>query len=858
MTYPFAVFGLAAAALVQVAQPAPAQPAPAQPAQAELDTLALEIGYRFAVLDNRPSDCPGGGGCFVSEIAITMPDRLPAAMADAPLEIRFGYVSRMLSVESDAFTHRLINGDLNALARKPGVRLQAGKTYRVRLVGAGHFFSRFHVMPNAYLVLGALAPRVIAATRPAVDAATGLETLPFVAPMRDEARFATASPEDKTVWLTPERAFARYAAQGGAASPDVAIVPLPMKAVRPAGAPIDVAGGFDLRPSTVDRTGIAAALDAVTGANARPGRTPLTIRIAAKGTIAPEGYRLVAGDGRIDVVAADRAGVNHALRSLAQQIAADGGTLRPIRIEDAPRFAFRGLHIDVARNFHSKSEILKLLEQMAVYKLNTLHLHLGDDEGWRLQIKALPELTEIGGYRCLDPEERLCLQPQLGADPDRGAATNGFLSQDEYLEILRAAKARDIEVIPSLDMPGHSRSTIRSMEVRFQRLTAAGKPAEAARYRLVEPGDTTDYRSIQNYDDNTLNVCLDATYAFLDTVVGEIAAMHRLAGTPLKTYHIGADETAGAWTRSPACIAMMAKTGIKPEKLGAHFIERVSASLARRGIGVAGWSDGLGHTAVANMPKAVQSNIWGGLYTGGVAEAHGQANRGWKIVLSMPDAAYFDMPNAVDPEERGYDWAAREITGFDAFSFMPENLPANAALRTDILSRPARIEDAPALNPGRGIAGLQAQVWSETVRSDAQVDYMLFPRLLALAERAWHRADWEVPYAAGTAYAYGDPRVDRAAIVRDWRGFAARVAAQFPALDAAGVAYRLAPPGARIANATLEANTEYPGTTIEYRTGGEGWRRYTGPVAVTGAVTMRSRSPDGKRASRSIVVGEAK
>src|SRR3712207_4685686 len=116
--------------------------------------------------------------------------------------------------------------------------------------------------------------------------------------------------------------------------------------------------------------------------------------------------------------------------------------LRPLAIEDAPRFAFRGLHIDVARNFHSKAEILKLLDQMAAYKLNRLHLHLGEDEAWRLEIKQLPELTEVGGYSCHDPAEDRCLLPMFGGGPDGSGVHNGFFSQADYLDILGAAKAR--------------------------------------------------------------------------------------------------------------------------------------------------------------------------------------------------------------------------------------------------------------------------------------------------------------------------------------------------------------------------------------------------------------------------------
>lgn len=813
-------------------------------AQADLDRMAATMGYRYTILTNRPASCPTATPrCFDADIAITMPDAVPGV----PFEIRYSLVNPVLRIDSDLFDNRMVNGDLNILTVKPGQSLKPGQTYHIKLTAVGAFFSRNHMMPHAMLAAPGLVPRVIAATRTGTDAETGLETLPFVAPMTDEAALARSAPDDRTVWRTPERAFALYAERGAATPVDVAILPRPMTVVRPAGAPVDLSKGLRVTMQGFARAAIAPAL-----AGLPMGTVPLTIRKQAG--IAPEGYRLTVADGRVTIMAADAAGASYALRSLTQQMAGEGRTLRPLTVEDAPRYGFRGLHIDLARNFHGKAEILKLIEQMAAYKLNRLHLHLGDDEGWRLQIASLPELTEVGAYRCADLSEKTCLQPQLGADPARDAATNGYLTAADYSDILHAAAARQIEVIPSFDMPGHSRAAIRSMEVRYQRLMAKGDRAGAERYRLVEPGDTTRYSSVQHYDDNTLNVCIDSTYRFIDRVIDDIAALHKAAGVPLTTYHIGADETAGAWKDSPACKVTMAREGLQPRQLGARFIERVAADLAKRGIAVAGWSDGLGHTDPARMPTAVQTNIWSGLHGGGVAETHGQANRGWKTVLSIPDLGYFDMPYAADPNETGYDWASRGVDSFQVFGFMPGNLAANAALIPNILAQPKPIADTVPLQSGRAIAGIQAQLWSETVRRDSQVDYMLFPRLLALAERAWRKPEWEPAYVAGVGYMPGDVRVDRARLLAGWRDFAGRMGVQMRMLDRAGVTYRLAPPGARIVGGTLEANAEFPGTPIEYRTGGTAWRRYDGPVAVMGAVDLRTRTPDGRRASRTVTV----
>lgn len=845
------------AAPLLLAIPAPVQGQQAALAmQADYDALARDTGVRYEIIDNHPEKCPAGAeGCFLTTLRFTLPARIPAGLSASGLSIYFSFVNRLPVTESDTFRHELINGDLYRLTLKPGAVLEAGRSYEIKLWGQGAHHSTAFAMPNIYFAANNVAARTFEATRPVIDAETGFERLPFVAPMTDEARLASRGGEDKTVWQTPERAFDAFAARGDAVGPEIVILPTPKAAKLLPGKRVDLRGGVALKLTGIARTELDAALAALARSGVPlAGGVPLDIRIDKAAGLAAEAYRLSAAGGKIAVVAADAAGASNALRSLAQQAAFDKGLLRPVSIEDAPRYPFRGLHVDLARNFHSKAELLKLVEAMAAYKFNKLHLHLADDEGWRLEIKALPELTEVGAKRCHDPKEQTCLLPQLGAGPEGVSPVNGYLSQADYVEIVRAAAARQIEVIPSLDMPGHSRAAIRSMEVRYNRQTAAGKQAEAEAYRLVEPGDTTKYRSIQNYDDNTLNVCIDQTYRFLDTAVGEIAAMHVAAGAPLKIFHIGADETAGAWSESPACKPLMASTGRNAEALGAYFIERVSGDLAKKGLKVAGWSDGLGHTDPAKMPKAVQTNIWGTLFTGGIAEAHDQGNRGWDVVLSIPDIGYLDMPYVPHAQEGGYDWASRSVDTLQIFGFMTDNLPANAALIRDTLSRPQTFEDKTPRRAGPGIAGMQAQLWSETTRTDAGVDYQFFPRLIAFAERAWHRPAWEPEYQPGRSYAPADPAVDRAAVLADWRRFAGRVPAQLALLDGLGVAYRITPPGARIVGGKLEANAEYPGTRIEYRPTGTDWQAYGGPVAVKGPVELRTRSADGKRASRTVTV----
>lgn len=840
------VAGLAAAALsassAGALTPVPAAP----PAQAQLDAFAHQLGYRFTVLTNQD---PHG---FVSRVDLTLPQALP----QVPWSIYIGVVNRVQSSDSDQFDITHVNGDLYRLSPKPGASLRPGETYGITLHAEGHFFSEYHILPNAYVAAEGLKARTIDAARPHFDPATRLESLPFMADMTDEAKLAAgfAAPNakpDVTQWLTPERAFLQNAQRRvGNAAPDIVILPTPVSARRLGGAVLDLNRGIAVKLAGAALPAVQAALD---GLHLKRSAKGVPVDIAVTGQGAAESYQLRAQRSKVVITAADSAGAAYALASLAQQAAFEHNHLKPLEITDAPRLRFRGLLLDLARNFESKGHILKIIDLMGQYKLNRLHLHLGDDEGWRLAIAGLPELTEIGSKRCHDPSEDHCLMPQLGAGPDGGSKVDGFLTRADYIEILKAAKARHIEVIPSFDMPGHSRAAMRSMEARARRLIAEGQPEAAAEFRLQDPGDTTVYDSVQHYHDNTLNICMPSTYHFIEKVIDSIKSMHDEAGLPLKVYHIGTDETAGAWTGSPACQALMSAQHMTVAQLGAGFITKVSQMLASRGIEPAGWSDGVGSVDPAQMPNAVQSNNWGGLFTGGVASAHRQANQGWDVVMSTPEILYFDMPFSANPKERGNDWASRGTDLFKVFSFMPENLPANASIMTDIHNQGQTITDETPLNPGHRIAGMQGQLWSEVVRGEDVADLMLFPRTLALAERAWHAGAWEPAYRPGHSYAYQDGQVDEKVLLADWRNFNDRLTPRLAALDAAGIIYRLPTPGARVTGGVLEANLAYGDLKIEYRTGKGQWMTYRGPVEVSGPVELRSVAPTGGRFSRTVV-----
>jgi len=818
--------------------------------QAALDSFAKNLGYRFTLLSNKATEgCPAQQTCFSASLDLTMPKTMPTG----DWSLYLGFAENVLPLSSDSFALTSVNGSLHRIAPKAGM-VKADTSYHLNFTGPTHFFSPFILLPNVYVAQEGLKPRVIEATRPKRDPDSHLEELPFITPFTDEAQLATAHPDDATVWLTPGRLFEQSAKRHmDVAAPEFVILPTPAKAAHVDGPVLDLKAGAHLAFHGIRSADIAPAIAAFRR-HVPSAKDGVELAITIDPAMTPEAYRITAKGDIIAITAADAAGASYALRSLAQQAAYERLRLKPLEIEDAPRFGFRGLMLDLGRNFHPKAQILTIIEQMAAVKLNKLHLHMGDDEGWRLEIGGLSELTGIGARRCHDPAETHCMMPFLGIGPDSIAPATGHLTRADYIEILKAAKARQIEVIPSFDMPGHSRAAIIAMKARARRLIAEGKPEEAARYRLDEPEDKTVYSSIQHYNDNTLNVCLPSTYAFIATVIDSLKAMHQEAGLPLRIYHIGADETAGAWKDSPACQKLMTDQHLTLPQLGHVFLARVAGILHDKGIEPAGWSDGLSSLDPAQVPGKMQSDAWGNLFGGGIAEAYRHANQGWDVVMSTPETLYFDMPYAADGWERGTDWASRATDLYKVFSFMPENLGANAVVMTDRQGKGVSIADSTPLTSGHRITGMQGQLWSETVRSPQIADYMLFPRTLALAERAWHKAAWEPDYVAGKSYAFADGSVDTKALLSDWNDFQARLLPRLAELDQVNIPYRLPVPGGRMTDGQLEANAPIAGLKIQYRSGTAPWRNYRGPVAVQGPVTLRTLSPNGKRGSRTVSV----
>ena len=844
--------------------------------QTSLQALADNLKVNYRVLENRgDGKCLKTGDatpCFIAELTLMSPVVIDATGWD----LYFSQVDPVAQATSDEFVIEHINGDLHRLTPTEQFRgFEENKAKTINIVGRGLVLNETKLMPNYYVVAGGLDPVVIASTKVTVDPETGMEVRPHVAPMTDRAQFKS-HPDDKTQWADAAHLYQKNVNMTFApALVDGAIVPTPLEVTQHDGR-LDLSVGVTLQLVNIDATVVAPAMNRLALLNIpqKEGGIPTTVTLVQQYKGKPESYTLEISAEGIAIAAGDTAGALYGMQSVAALVTPGKTDVPYISVIDAPRYEFRGLHVDVARNFHSKELLLKIMDQMAAYKLNKLHLHLGDDEGWRLEVNGLPELTDIGSKRCHDLSESRCLLPQLGSGPFGNTHVDGYYSIEDYQEILRAASLRNIQVIPSFDMPGHSRAVIKAMEARYHKYMRQGQEGEARRYLLSDFSDKTHYESIQFYRDNTINVCMESTYAFIDRVMDEMKAVHAAAGQPLTLYHIGADETAGAWVDSPVCKKFLANNNhgvTEAKELGAYFIERVAGLLAQKGIRAAGWNDGMGETDPAKMPADVQSNLWALLGSDAHKTAHEHANYGWNVVLSTPDILYFDFPQAAHPKEHGYYWGSRETTVRDVYNFMPDNLPVHAEFRTDTRGQPYVSDDRlqrdeqgnvthEPMKKDNEYVGIQGHIWSETIRSDDLVEYMVFPRLIALAERAWHKPQWAVPYnyegalySEATDYFTDTMRAQRDA---DWNHFANVLAQKvMPKLDLMDIRYRLPTVGAIVENGLLKANIDFPGLKIEYRIDNGEWRSYETPVKVEGKVIeVRSVAPDGKRRGRIVRV----
>lgn len=425
--------------------------------------------------------------------------------------------------------------------------------------------------------------------------------------------------------------------------------------------------------------------------------------------IGDEGYTLQVNPTEITVSANKYAGLFYGVQTLLQllpaeieskKISAVKWTIPAVKIVDYPRFAWRGLMLDVSRHFFTTEEVKLFIDQMVQFKYNTLHLHLTDDNGWRIEIKSLPRLTEVGAWRV----------PRAGRfgereEPkeDEAATEGGFYTQDDIRELVKYAESRNVIIVPEIDIPGHSMAAIAA----YPELSCTKDSSIK-----VNPGtkfaEWYDNGTFRMNIDNTLNPSDEKVYLFLDKVFTEVAQLF-----PSNYIHVGGDECyKGYWKEDAGCKALMKRENIRHiEDLQGYFMKRVEKILASKGKVMLGWDEIL--EGGISSTSAIMN--WRNPTIGAEASQNGHA-----VVMTPTAFAYLDYCQG-DPTIDPPVYANLRLK--TAYSFEPV---ANGANYKNIL-------------------GGQGNLWTEHIPTMRQVQYMLFPRAWALSEVFWspkESKDW--------------------------------------------------------------------------------------------------------------------
>lgn len=477
------------------------------------------------------------------------------------------------------------------------------------------------------------------------------------------------------------------------------------------------------------KLGTATGIPVTVQAAANNAAIQLLLNKNADTTLGKEGYKLSVTPQGITISANQPAGLFYGVQTLVQlmpqEIESDtvvhrsSWTIPAVEITDYPRFGWRGLMFDVARHFFTKAEVKDFIDQMVKYKLNLLHLHLTDDEGWRIEIKSLPKLTEVGAWN-VKKEGYFGTFSAPGADEPRDYG--GFYTQEDIKELVQYAKERFVNILPEVDVPGHSLAAIAA----YPELACSGG---VEHYGVASGESIKDWSTHTALVDDNLCPANENVYVFLDKVITELAQLF-----PFEYIHMGGDETFKTyWEKSDAVKALMKKEKLKNmEEVQSYFTKRVEKIVASKGKKFMGWDEILEGGLAPNA--AVMS--WRGV-EGGI-EAAKQKH---EVVMSPTTFAYLDfMQGDQIVEPRVY-----------------------ASLR---LKKAYEFEPVPEGVDPKYIKGGQGNLWSEQLFNVRHMQYMLWPRAMAIAESVW------------------SPKS-----VKDWNHFVDRVEQQFPRFDVANVKY---------------------------------------------------------------------
>ncbi|WP_255156257.1 family 20 glycosylhydrolase [Ferruginibacter sp. HRS2-29] len=606
-----------------------------------------------------------------------------------------------------------------------------------------------------------------------------------------------------------------------------------------------------------------------------PGNSGKKIRLVKKEGFTDEGYNLEVSQEGITIAAGRSAGIFYGIQSLKTLLPAASWSKSAasvpvpfVEVNDAPRFGYRGFMMDVARDFQTKEEVKRILDLMSLLKLNTFHFHITDDEGWRLEINGLPELTSFGSQRGHSLDEANHLPSAYGSGADTGKLYgSGFYSRKDFIEILQYANDRHIQVIPEIETPGHARAAIKAMDFRYRKYMAIGNREEALKYFLRDTLDASEYTTPQAFHDNVINVALPSCYTFIGKIIEEVDILYKEAGLQVKTIHFGGDEVpSGTWERSPACNALIAADPAldNTNDLWYYYLGKVNKLLSDKGIALSGWEEiGLRKTVTDGQNVMIPNPgftahdlrlyVWNNI--GGNEDlAYKLANAGYKIVLTPVTNFYLDMVSYKTYDEPGYFWGG--ITDISkTYGFIPFDLTKN--LKEDHEGNPVkpgafahkqRLTDYGKTN----VLGIQAALWAETIKGPQQLEYMLLPRLLALAERAWQKDPaWaNEKDSSSMRKGYNDA----------WSSFVSITGnSLLPMLDRynGGYNYRIPPAGAIVSDNAVLANTQFPGFEIRYTVnGGDPTFKsnlYRAPITDKGLVRLRVFNREGRAGYTTVI-----
>ncbi|MES2915291.1 MAG: family 20 glycosylhydrolase [Pseudomonadota bacterium] len=406
--------------------------------------------------------------------------------------------------------------------------------------------------------------------------------------------------------------------------------------------------------------------------------------VTQAGDLPPEGYRLSISRQGLGVAVGGPAGLHHACITLLILRETCGGRLPCGVITDAPRFGWRGQHLDCARHFFGVEFILRLLDLMALLKLNRFHWHFADDEAFRLEVETQPRLWQRTAFR----GEGELVPGVFGG----GIRAGGSYTRADVARVLARAKALQIEVLPEIEVPAHSHAMIKAVP------------------GLRDPGDNGEEISIQGYLDNIVNPAVPATWDVLLPLAREVAGLF-----PMAMLHLGADEAPpGAWDGSPAVAALKAREGlVTSDDVQGWMLAKLGAELAQGGVRVAAWEE---------AAKGCQGGIGNGaLLFSWTGQGPGveAARRGHDVVMCPAQNAYFDLAHSDDPDDWGAAWA-----GFLSLDKTVDWDPVPIGAE-DIVPR---------------IAGVEACFWGEFTTEDWQAEGMIAPRILGIATKGWEPA----------------------------------------------------------------------------------------------------------------------